>query len=233
MESYLEKTALLNYDARTIEKEVDRHAWRDLDDFHKIKEIYHYVRDEIAFGYNEADDLPADRVLADGYGQCNTKAILLMALFRSVGIACRIHGFKIHKEVQKGNLHGLAYKRVPEEIIHSYVEVFYQEQWYALEGVILDQKYLRGLEKEKGENPQSLVGYGVSLKEFQKRTLDWNQNDTYIQKDSITKDLGIFTNPDEFFEKYNNTASPIKALLYKKVVRRKMNQRVAQIRQKG
>jgi transglutaminase-like putative cysteine protease len=64
--------------------------------------VYDFVRNEIAFGYNAGDELPASAVLADGIGQCNTKATLLMALMRAVGIACRFHGFTIDKPLQKG-----------------------------------------------------------------------------------------------------------------------------------
>ena len=42
------------------------------------------MRNDILFGYNSSDLLTAEEVLKDGYGQCNTKATLLMALFRGV-----------------------------------------------------------------------------------------------------------------------------------------------------
>jgi len=71
------------------------------------------VRDEIAVGYNESDDLIASRVLADGIGQCNTTGTLLMALLRAVGIPCRFHGFTIDKALQKGAITGFAYWLAP------------------------------------------------------------------------------------------------------------------------
>lgn len=55
------------------------------------------MRDEIAFGYNESVDLPASRVLAAGFGQCNTKGTLLMALLRALDVPCRFHGFTLAK----------------------------------------------------------------------------------------------------------------------------------------
>lgn len=65
-----------------------------------------FVRDEVTFGYNASDDLPASRVLADHIGQCNTKGTLLMALLRAVGVACRFHRFTIDKALQKGAITG-------------------------------------------------------------------------------------------------------------------------------
>lgn len=79
------------------------------------------MRDEIAFGYNTQDDLPASRVLADGIGQCNTKGTLLMALLRAMDVPCRFHGFTIDKALQKGAITGLAYWLAPRNIIHSWV----------------------------------------------------------------------------------------------------------------
>ena len=55
-------------------------GWRALPERERIGAIYDFVRNDIAFGYNVADDLPASRVLADGIGQCNTKGTLFMAL---------------------------------------------------------------------------------------------------------------------------------------------------------
>ncbi|MFT5529960.1 MAG: transglutaminase-like putative cysteine protease, partial [Alteromonadaceae bacterium] len=45
------------------------------------------------------DDISASDVLADGYGQCNTKGNLLMALLRGLGIQCRFQGFTIDQQL--------------------------------------------------------------------------------------------------------------------------------------
>ena len=63
-----------------------RHSWAALPEQERIGAVCDFVRDEIPFGYNSSDDLPASAVLADGYGQCNTKTTLLMALLRGSGI---------------------------------------------------------------------------------------------------------------------------------------------------
>lgn len=81
---YLRETPILNYSAPEIQELIQREGWEQLDDFHKVQGIYNYVRDEILFGYNENDAIPASQVLRDGIGQCNTKATLLMALLRAV-----------------------------------------------------------------------------------------------------------------------------------------------------
>ena len=92
----LAPTRLLDFDAEPIAKLIQDRNWPSMTTFERIGAIYDFVRNEIAFGYNRADDIAASQVLADGFGQCNTKGTLLMALLRGVGIRCRLHGFTIH-----------------------------------------------------------------------------------------------------------------------------------------
>ena len=75
------------------------------------------------FGYNQSDDIAASDVLADGYGQCNTKGNLLMALLRALAIPCRFHGFTIDQQLQKGAIPTYVFWLAPKYIIHSWVEV--------------------------------------------------------------------------------------------------------------
>ena len=84
-------TALLDYNNPEIQALIKNKGWMTLNPYQRIGQIYDFVRDDIQFGYNEDDTLPASKVLADGIGQCNTKATLFMALLRASGIACRFH----------------------------------------------------------------------------------------------------------------------------------------------
>lgn len=103
MEQYLRETPMLNYSATNIQRLINDRLWKKVDEYNRIKQIYNFVRDEILFGYNVDDNITASKVLADGYGQCNTKGTLFMALLRGVNIPCRIHGFTIDKQLQKIN----------------------------------------------------------------------------------------------------------------------------------
>lgn len=147
MHGLLTATPLLDVHHPDIESLVARRGWRTLSPYDRIGAVYDFVRNEIAFGYNEGDELPASRVLADGIGQCNTKSTLLMALLRAVGVPCRFHGFTIDKPLQKGAITGLAYWLAPQRIIHSWVEVSLEGLWIALEGFILDAPYLASLQR--------------------------------------------------------------------------------------
>ena len=109
MHSMLTATRLLDLDHPDIEALVARRGWRSLSTCDRIGTVCDFVRNEIAFGYNGGDELPASRGLVDGIGQCITKGTLLMALLRAVGVPCRFHGFTIDKPLQKGAITGLAY----------------------------------------------------------------------------------------------------------------------------
>lgn len=230
MNMYLQETQMLNFSHRTIQELVTKKKWGNNEEFQKIQKIYNFVRDDIAFGYNTDDMLSASEVLKDGYGQCNTKGILFMALLRAVGVPCRIHGFTIDKKLQKGAMTGIVYKIAPKSIIHSWIEVQYKGNWYNIEGFILDSQYLKKLQEKFSDCKASFCGYGAATDNFQNPQVDWNANDTYIQKDGINHDFGVFNSPDEFFGKYQQQLTPFKKWIYRNIGRKLMNLNVARIR---
>lgn len=230
MEEYLKETQILNFSEKAIQELIQNRKWLDLEKVARIKSIYDYVRDEIKFGYNRADNITALDVLNDGYGQCNTKANLLLALLRATDIPCRLHGFIVDKKLQKGIIPGIFYALTPMDIVHSWVEVFVNDNWYVLEGVILDKKYLQSLQKKFSNMKNDFCLYGVCVENFENPTIDWNLNHTYIQSKSVTKDLGTFSSPDEFYTKHKQNLGAIKNLLYQNFVRRLLNRNVEKIR---
>ena len=230
MEIYLKETEILDFNHPNIVALVESRKWNSLSDYEKIGAVYDFVQNEILFGYNAADDITATAVLRDGYGQCNTKSTLLMALLRCVGIPCRFHGFTIDKELQKGAITGIPYQLAPQNIIHSWVEVLYEGEWVNLEGFILDETYLHNLQEKFSEATGSFCGYGVATSDFRNPPIAWSGTDTYIQKDGINNDFGVFAEPDAFYAEYGSNLSGLKSLFYKHVVRKSMNANVARIR---
>ena len=148
MEKYLRETKMLDYSSKNIQRLIQERNWNDIEVFERLKSIYNFVRDEILFGYNIDDNISASKVLADGYGQCNTKGTLFMALLRACNIPCRVHGFTIDKKLQKGAMTGIVYKNAPQNVFHSWVEVNFEDKWYELEAFILDMEYLRKLQRK-------------------------------------------------------------------------------------
>lgn len=222
-------TSLLDYHQPALQNLIAQRGWLALDEYTRIGSIYDFVRNEIRFGYNEDDNLPASRVLADGIGQCNTKATLFMALLRATGISCRFHAFTIDKALQKGAITGLAYALAPRSIIHSWVEVQVGSRWINLEGFILDAAYLDSLQRMFPAEA-AFCGFGAATPDLQSPQVEWRGTDTYIQKDGINSDLGLFADPDAFYASHGANLSGLKRWLYQRFIRHWMNRKVEHIR---
>lgn len=231
MERYLKETKMLNYSNSRIQQLIKKRKWNELDDFQRIKAIYNFVRDEILFGYNVDDSITASEVLGDGYGQCNTKGTLFMALLRACRIPCRIHGFTIDKKLQKGAMTGIVYKKAPQNIFHSWVEVFFENKWYELEAFILDTMYLNKLQEMNGNCAGAFCGYGVAVNDFKNPIIDFNRNNTYIQSEGINQDFGVYDSPDDLLKEHHQDMSKVKAFVYRNFGRYIMNHNVNKIRQ--
>ena len=230
LEKYLRETRMLDYSNSSIQELIKSRGWKEIEDFERIKSIYNFVRDEILFGYNMDDDIPASKVLSDGYGQCNTKGTLFMALLRACDIPCRVHGFTIDKKLQKGATTGLVYKRAPQNVFHSWVEVYFEETWYELEAFILDKQYLEKLQAMNTDCIGGFCGYGVAVKNFQHPIIDFNRNNTYIQSEGINQDFGVYDCPDDLLKEHHQELSLIKKVAYRYYGRHMMNRNVRKVR---
>ena len=230
MNRYLKETKMLDYSNPNIQQLIENRKWLELQEFDRLKSIYNFVRDEILFGYNIDDNIPASKVLKDGFGQCNTKGTLLMALLRACNIPCRVHGFMIDKKLQNGAMTGIVYKNAPQNVFHSWVEVYFEDKWYELEAFILDKKYLNNLQKINSSCSGAFCGYGVAVKDFKNPVIDFNRNNTYIQSEGINQDFGVYDSPDDLLKEHHQQMSPLKAFLYKNLGRHLMNRNVRKIR---
>lgn len=228
-DTQLKPTKLLDFDAEAVGRLIDDREWRNLLEFDRIGAVYDFVRNEIEFGYNRADDIPASEVLSDGYGQCNTKGTLLMALLRGVGIRCRLHGFTIHKGLQRGVVPELVYPLAPQEILHSWVEIKFQGAWINLEGFILDDVFLKVLQTSFPDT-DSLCGYGAGTDCLGAPPVAWKGEDTYIQKTGIVQDFGVFDTPDTFYLSHEQSFGWLRGALYRHFIRHWMNARVRGLR---
>lgn len=225
---YLSPTLLLDFEATPIQHLVTGRGWLSLSQTDRIGAAYDFVRNEILFGYNSDDALPASTVLADGYGQCNTKGTLLMALLRALGVPCRFHGFTIDKRLQRGVVPEMVYPLAPRNIIHSWVEIYHDGQWLNLEGFILDAPVLAALQNAFPQR-QSMCAYGTGTDCLQNPNVEWRGASTYIQKTGINHDFGTFDDPDAFYASHRQLTG-IKGLLYRPLIRHWMNHRVGKMR---
>ncbi len=232
MKNNLVETHLLDYNHPKMQQLIADRKWAEKDESEKIRQIYSFVKDEILFGYNSKDEFKASEILEQGYGQCNTKAILLMALLRGVGIPTRLHGFLIDKTMQKGALVGLAYLLAPAKVTHAWAEVYYDGRWIAVEGVIPDESYYNAVKDQLQKRDDGYYGYAIAVKDKCADNFCFVGKDTYSQSLAITDDLGIYDSPELFFEKYNNTPTLLKQFLFEKILSKRLNKRLQKIRNK-
>lgn len=230
IDQYTKRTQILDFDSPKIQSLIKSRDWINLNDYEKIGAAYEYVRDEVLFGYNKSDDIPASQVLSDGYGQCNTKGNLLMALLRGLGIACRFHGFTIDQKLQKGAIPNYIFWLAPKYIIHSWVEVFHKGQWINLEGFILDKAYLNAIKAKFPDKQGSFCGYGVATNCLADPEIEWIGKDTYIQKEGIHDDYGVYDSPEDFYSEIGTNLAGLKKWLYERLIRHLINKNVSQIR---
>lgn len=233
LDTYLCRTPMLDFEHPQIQALIDQHSWQLLPTYEAIGRIYHFVRDDVLFGYNADDRLRASDVLSDGYGQCNTKGTLLIALLRAVGIPARLHGFTIYNTLQKGAIPHYLFKFAPEKILHSWVEVYYQDQWIDLEGYIIDSAYLSKIQQRFADTSVDFSGYGIATTCLACPNTDWQGKGTYIQKEGIADDFGVFDQPDDFYRLHGSNLSGVKKWLFKIVLRHLMNLNVQKIRRRG
>lgn len=233
MEKYLKDTVMLNYKTQKISDLIIAQNWNDLDEYAKIGAIYDYVQNNILLGYNKYDNLTATQVLSDGIGQCNTKATLAMALLRAVGVPCRLHGTRVTKIFQRGLMPKIMAELAPPSIVHTWAEVYYNGEWLSLEGVITDKKYISGLQKMFPDCKGRFFDYAVAVQDFNNLQIDWKGENTAVQRQAVTEDLGVFDTPDEFYSSYRQEYRGLKKFMYENIGRRIMTGKVAKIRRYG
>jgi len=224
-------THLVNFRSKEIQNLIQRRGWRSLNSLDRIKAAYDFCRKEILFGYNQGGDaIPASEVLSNGLGQCNTKAILFMALLRAMNIDCRLHAYTVDKRMQKGAVGRTAYLVAPQEIIHTTVEVRVENKWVNLEGLILDDGYIAGVQAMFSGHQGDFCGYAIGVEDFQNPSVEFHGSDTAIQSTSIIRDLGVYGTPDEFYAENGTNTTGLKKIFYETILHRLMNRNVRDIR---
>ncbi|PPD16840.1 MAG: hypothetical protein CTY25_00545 [Methylobacterium sp.] len=135
--------------------------------------IFRFVRDDIRFGFAGAFwRQKASDVLATGYGFCNTKSTLFVALLRAAGIPARPVFVDIDAGILRGFLDpGTAY------VDHSYTEVELEGRWIATDSYIIDAPLFRNARARLAAEGRAL-GYGT----HRDGTPDWDgRRDAFVQ----------------------------------------------------
>jgi hypothetical protein len=197
----------------------------------RLERLFLYVRDGIKFGYPLKGDLVrASETIRLGYGQCNTKSALFVALCRTAGIPAQIHFSLIRKEIQRGIFTGIAYRLMPEYISHSWVEVFIEDRWRSLDSFINDNCFfLAGRAKLKEAGWEA--GYSIACSGGEANNDLAIDEERFIQMAAVTEDHGVWDDPADYYSSglYRNRPGSFRLVLYAVMVGF-LNRRVKKIR---
>ena len=197
----------------------------------KLSRLFLYVRDDIKFRFpDDGDHVKASDTIQLGFGQCNTKATLFLALCRVIGIPARIHFSLISKDIQKGFFTGLAYWLMPREISHSWIEVEVDGRWQRIDTFINDLALFKAAKAELKRRGWP-VGFSLALQNGEAfANLNFDR-EAFQQMAAVTNDHGIWDDPADYYAspKYQNRPSALRMWCYKQLIGG-INRRVEKLR---
>lgn len=236
MNKMLVETDLLDFSHPAIAELFVLKGWHKLQyKEQRLKAIYEFVRDEIQFGYSSHEPMKASAILKEGFAQCNTKSILLMALLRKAGVPCRFHAFGICKSLQKGAHLDFIYRKLPGTLQHSFVEALIEtasghSKWISMEGVILDKPLLTSIQKRFSNHEGEFCGYAVAVKDLHNLKVEWNSRNTEIQHSAITENWSTYNTPDDFYSSHSSNLQGWRAAIWRWFIMRPTNKHVQKMR---
>ena len=182
---------------------IKERNWLKLVEKNKINRIFNFVKNDIVFGFSKKPLLSASHILSEGRGNALNKSILLKTLLDASGVLCRFHSFMVKKELYQGLSTQLNYNMLPSNLISAWVEVFYENQWLVVDGVLLDAVYFESLQNDFHEAQKEFVGFGCAVFLDNSIHTVWNgKNHTYCQRAAITRDLGVIEEFEWFFTEF-------------------------------
>lgn len=233
-EAYLQRTTLLDFDSLAVQRLIGQRGWRDLPSTSdRIAAAYHFVKDEILYGYTPNFQIPASKVLKQGIGSSLAKTTLLLALLRALEIPCRLQADMVDKVVHRGLLGPLAFKLCPSDLFHTAVQLLYNNRWITVEGYVIDQAYVSQLQAMFPDYSGSFYGYGIAVLNFRNPDTRWEERPTSIQAKAVVNELGLFNDSDSFFKAYPEAQQRTRSFFYTKLFMPRLNKRIAAIRGTG
>ena len=186
----------------------------------KLARLFLFVRDGIAFGFPpEGDFVRASETLERGLGQCNTKATLLLALCKAAGLSARIHFSLISREIQKGFFTGIAYRLLPRELSHSWIEVEIDGQWRRIDTFINDLALFDAAKAEVRRRGWQ-TGFSVALKDGEASAELDLEHEAFQQMQAVTDDHGSWDDPADYYASplYRNRPGALRLWVYRRMI---------------
>lgn len=171
-------------------------------DLETLESLFLFVRDGISFqfptSWREWDRVTTSRVIELGYGYCNTKATLMVALCRAGGIAARVHYGSIGIGIMRGIFPAFAFPFLPRTGPHSWTEVDIAGEWRPIDSYINDEALFRAARARLEESGRT-IGYSLACVNG-KCSCEFNFGDKgFVHMGAVVDDHGTWEDPSEFF----------------------------------
>lgn len=199
-EDYLKATHILNWHNKEIFGKSQSLLTFSLSPTEKLRQLYTFVA-SLPLGYNSNDSIQASKVLKDGYGQCNTKVILLMAFSRAANIPCRVHCYRITKDAQRNRIPDWLFQFAPSHTLFTWPEFFVKGTWKELQEIVHIE--------QRAWDSCPFDGAAWQLEPLKR---EW-----------IVRDDGVWPSQDDYFKKYHPTVHGWRAIGWHLVGRRALN----------
>jgi len=166
--------------------------------FDQLHAIFHFVRDEIEFGFpSKWDKVKASETLEYQLGYCNTKATLFHALCKAVGIPSRIHTALIDIDIMRGIFPGFAFPFLPDSGAHSWTEVKINGEWKPIDSYINDNPFYENAKKQLLESGK-MTSFSVSQAKGPS-SCDFNFGEKgFVHMGAVIEDHGTWDDYSEY-----------------------------------
>ncbi|MEM9187810.1 MAG: transglutaminase-like domain-containing protein [Myxococcota bacterium] len=196
----------------------------------KARAIFHFVRDEIQFGFTPYfDGATPNDTLALRLGHCNPQSALFASLLRAAGVPATQHFVDISNEIIADLFP--PYAAPPSRITHSYTEVELDGESLDVDGYILDPTFHRSALALLSDEDRT-IGYGAHAE----GVVTWDGRVSSMSQladpGMVLADHGTFEDPAEFYDSdaYRQRLGAIGGFFYRAFALDPINARIHAIR---
>lgn len=171
-------------------------------DLQMLESLFLFVRDRIMFRFptrwKEWDQVKASQVIRCGYGYCNTKATLFVALCRACGIPARVHYGLIRAEIMRGIFPSFAFPFLPDRGPHSWTEVEIEGEWRPIDSYINDAALFRAARSRLKKSGRTM-GYSLACVD-DKCSCEFNFGEKgFVHMGAVVEDHGPWDDASKYF----------------------------------
>jgi hypothetical protein len=196
----------------------------------KLESIFHFVRDEIEFGFTPKwDAVKASEVLTYGIGYCNPKATLFVALCRAAGISARVHCGMISIDIMRGVFPSIAFPFLPAAGGHTWTEVQIEGQWKPIDSYINDRAFYEAARHRLSVSGKPL-GYSVSFLEG-KSSCEFNFGEKgFVHMGAVIEDHGAWEDLSQYLASDKYVSMNSLQLMFYPMIAKLSNRNIGRIR---